>query len=91
LAFQIAFSADCISPNTPDAVTIRAPRPIRVAMAPEVSLLALWIAVCSRSVLAFPIRVWNWSVRAVSAASSPKTKPTIARMISMRGARAVTA
>ena len=33
--FQIAFSADCISPNTPDAVTMIVATPISVANVPD--------------------------------------------------------
>jgi hypothetical protein len=44
--FQIAFSAGCISPNTPDAVTITVTTPINVAHVPDDLLWALAMADC---------------------------------------------
>ena len=44
-AFQMMLRVDCISVNTPDAVMIRAIRPIIVARKPVVLVAALWIAV----------------------------------------------
>src|SRR6476660_2031863 len=44
-AFQIAFKAVCISPKTPDAVTIKVMTPMIVAITPEDVLLALRTAV----------------------------------------------
>src|SRR5262249_48567727 len=49
LAFQIAFNAVCISPKTPEAVTIRVIIPIIVAMTPDGMLAALATAVCKTS------------------------------------------
>ena len=34
-AFQMAFRADCISPNTPEAVKIKVIRPTKVASVPD--------------------------------------------------------
>ncbi len=55
-AFQMTLSAVCISPNTPEAVTITMTTPITVAILPEVLSCALATAVCRSSALCWPIR-----------------------------------
>ena len=42
--FHIVFSDDCISPNTPDAVTSKVTMPMTVAQVPDVLLDAFSIA-----------------------------------------------
>ena len=61
LAFQITFKAVCISPKTPEAVTIRVTTPMIVAMMPDGLLDALATAVC---------RIWAvcWPIRSLSCA-----------------------
>jgi hypothetical protein len=50
-AFQIVLSAVCISPNTPEAVTINVTPPIRAASPPDIFAEAPLIACCNRSAL----------------------------------------
>jgi hypothetical protein len=63
-AFQIAFKAACISPNTPDAVAIKTAMPIIVAMMPEDFSAALAMADCKTSAVWRPIRSLNCEVMA---------------------------
>ena len=53
-AFQTLFSAACISPNTPDAVTISVMMPIAAAKKPEDLLFELATAVCRSSAVCPP-------------------------------------
>ncbi|MGC2455038.1 MAG: hypothetical protein WA592_19990, partial [Pseudolabrys sp.] len=54
-AFQIAFKAACISPNTPDAVAIKTAMPIIVAIMPEDFSAALAMADCKTSAVWRPM------------------------------------
>jgi len=68
-AFQIAFNADCISPNTPEAVRMSVTRPIRVAIVPDDFLDALATAVCINCAVWSPIKPLSCPVIALCAAS----------------------
>jgi uncharacterized membrane protein len=62
LAFQITFNAVCISPKTPEAVTIKVMIPTIVATTPDDLLAALATAVCKTSAVCWPMRPLNCSV-----------------------------
>jgi hypothetical protein len=89
-AFQMTFNDVCISPKTPEAVTMSVAMPIIVAQMPEVLLAALATAACSTSAVCCPMRPLNCSMMAFSAASRPNTSPAIAITISNTGAIEVT-
>jgi hypothetical protein len=81
----MAFSAVCISPNTPLAVTISDTTPIAVARIPDLGLAALPIALCRNAALCGPIASPSLLIRAPRAASSPKNSPATATTISSTG------
>ena len=85
LARQMAFSAVCISPNTPLAVTISDTTPMMVASWPERWLEALPMAVCRKAAACSPIASCSLPISAPRAASSPNTSPATATMISSTG------
>ena len=64
MAFQIAFNAVCISPNTPEAVTSKVPIPIIVARILDDLPAALATAVCKTSAVCWPMRPLNCAVMA---------------------------
>src|SRR3984893_6449584 len=84
-AFQIAFNADCISPNTPEAVMSRVVAPTTEARMPLDLPDALCRAVCTRSALALPINSLSWLAIAPRAASSPKARPAMATTMNNTG------
>jgi uncharacterized membrane protein len=59
---EITFNAVCISPKTPEAVTIKVMIPIIVATTPDDLLAALATAVCKTSAVCWPMRPLNCSV-----------------------------
>ena len=63
-AFQIAFNAVCISPKTPEAVTIKVIIPTIVARTLDDLLEALATAVCKTSAVCWPMRPLNCAVSA---------------------------
>jgi hypothetical protein len=91
LAFHMAFSADCISPNTPDAVAINVTMPTIVATMPDDLPAALATALCNTSAVCGPMRALNCAMIAFWAASRPKASPAMAMAISRTGAIEVTA
>ena len=85
-ALQIAFSADCISPNTPEAVAVSVTMPIIVAKMPDDFPAALTTALCKTSAVCCPMRPLSCSVIAFWAASRPKASPAMATTMSKTGA-----
>ena len=88
-AFQTLFSAACISPKTPEAVTTSVTMPIAAASMPDDLLLELATAVCRSSAVCRPMRSPSWDVIAPWAACWPYTSPAIAMTISRTGAKEV--
>lgn len=86
MTFHIAFSADCISPKTPNAVAIKVMIPIIVAAMPDDLPAALASALCNTSAVCAPIRPLSCEMIAFWAASRPKAKPAMAITMSSKGA-----
>ena len=85
-AFQMAFSADCISPNTPVAVISNVTTPMTVARMPLDLLPALATMACNASAPCWPIRPCNCPTIAPCAASCPNTSPAMAMQSTSIGA-----
>jgi hypothetical protein len=91
LALNVAFSAVCISPKTPEAVTRTVSTPRIVARAPVPASLARWRMDLMKSPHAGP-RSWPSSrLIAARADSWPKTRPAIATTMRSTGASEVAA
>ena len=75
--FQIAFSADWISPKVPLAVRSRSPTPIAPASAPDPTSLAPRIAASTALAASGPSNPRSCDCTAPRTASSPNTAPAI--------------
>ena len=83
---QMALSAPCNSPNTPEAVTSSVATPSTVARMPDPRLLAFSSMVCTAPAACSPMMPLSWAVTAPFAASSPNASPAMATAITTRGA-----
>jgi hypothetical protein len=91
LALKVAFSAVCISPNTPEAVIGTVITPRIVVRAPEPGSLDRSRIDLMKSPPVGPSSWPSASLIAPRAASCPKTRPAIATTISSSGASEVAA